>query len=139
MRRMRTYNSIWKVPRMLYGIQNIALPFPVSYRQVGFFFGGVVLMWILNKFPPFSFINLWLVEYVGIPGFIAWFFTRQVLDGKAPHRFIMRWIAFKLSAHDFNRYMETPKSKKPYTYSSPVAYRKLSYTAAKEAEGGSSE
>lgn len=128
MRRMRTYTSVWKVPKMLYGIQDIALPFPVSYRQIGFFFGAMAVMWVLNRFPPFSLINLWMVEYFGIPGFAAWFFTKHLLDGKAPHRFIMRWIAFQLSPHEHNRYMEITRPKKPHVYSSPVAYRKLSYT-----------
>ncbi|MFS0728378.1 conjugal transfer protein [Paenibacillus sp. 1P07SE] len=127
MRRMRTYTSVWKIPKMLYGIQDIALPFPVSYRQIGFFFGGVAFMWILNKFPPFNMINLWMVEYIGIPGLLAWFFTKQLLDGKAPHRFIVRWVLFKLAPHDHNRYKETVHPKKPHVYSSPVGYRRLSY------------
>lgn len=133
MRRMRTYTSVWKVPKMLYGIQDIVFPMPISYRQIGFFIGGVGLMWGLNPFPPFSVIDLPLVEYLVIPGFISWFFTKQLLDGKAPHWFIMGWIAFQLSPHEHNRYKEIAKPKKPYQYSSTIGYRKLSYT-----EGGPS-
>ncbi|WP_134704946.1 conjugal transfer protein [Ammoniphilus sp. YIM 78166] len=133
MRRMRTYTSVWKVPKMLYGIQDIAFPMPISYRQIGFFIGGVGLMWGLDQFPPFSFIGLPLVEYLVIPGFISWFFTKQLLDGKAPHRFILRWIAFQLSPHEHNRYKEMSRPKNPYRYCSLVGYRKLSVT-----EGGQS-
>ena len=54
---LRTYNSVWKVEKVLYGIQDIPLPIPLTYKQIGFFSGGVFIVWILNQFPPLKFIG----------------------------------------------------------------------------------
>ncbi|WP_338473308.1 TcpE family conjugal transfer membrane protein (plasmid) [Niallia sp. XMNu-256] len=124
---LRTYNSVWKVEKVLYGIQDIPLPFPLTYRQIGFFSGGVFIVWILNQFPPLSLLNLSLVEYVFLPGLFTWFFTKQLLDGKAAHRFFIRVIQYHLSPHLRNRYKEVSDRKKPYQYGSNVGYRQLSY------------
>nr|WGD66097.1 hypothetical protein P5652_22500 [Bacillus subtilis] len=80
-----------------------------------------------ESFPPFSLIHLDLVEYIFLPGLMAWFFTKQLLDGKAPHRFLFRIVDFHLSPHLYNRYKEISDSKKPYKYASKVSYRQLSY------------
>jgi hypothetical protein len=124
---LRTYNSVWKVEKVLYGIQDIPLPIPITYRQIGFFTGGVVLVWILNHFPPLSLLHLGLIEYLFLPGVFAWFFTKQLLDGKAPHRFFLSVIQYALSPHLHNRYKEIAHVKKPYTFESTISYRQLSY------------
>ncbi|MEK5109786.1 TcpE family conjugal transfer membrane protein [Cytobacillus sp. FSL K6-0129] len=124
---LRTYNSVWKVEKVLYGVQDIPLPIPVTYRQIGFFAGGVALVWFLNKFPPLSLIDLGLIEYIFLPGLFAWFFTKQLLDGKAPHRFFYRAAQHHLSPRRINRYKEVSEVKAPYKYKSSISYRKLSY------------
>ena len=77
---LRTYNSVWKVEKVLYGIQDIPLPIPLTYKQIGFFSGGVFIVWILNQFPPLSLLDLSLVEYIFLPGFFTWFFTKQLFN-----------------------------------------------------------
>ena len=124
---LRTYNSVWTVEKVLYGIQDIPLPIPLTYKQIGFFSGGVLVIWILNHFPPFSLLDFGLIEYVFLPGLFTWFFTKQLLDGKAPHRFFIRAIHYHLSPHYLNRYKEVSDVKKPYKYESKVGYRQLSY------------
>jgi hypothetical protein len=131
---LRTYNSVWKVEKVLYGIQDIPLPIPVTYRQVGFFAVGIFLMWILNQFPPLSLLDLGLIEYIFLPGFFAWFFTKQLLDGKAPHRFFLRVIQYYLSPHYYNRYKEVSDRKNTYKFASKVSYRQLSYQERSEAD-----
>lgn len=131
---LRTYNSVWKVEKVLYGIQDIPLPIPLTYRQIGFFAGGFFLVWILNHFPPFSLLDFGLVEYLFLPGLFAWFFTKQLLDGKAPHRFFTSVLQFQLSPHYRNRYQEVSDIKKPYKYSDKVGYRHLSYEEGGEAD-----
>lgn len=124
---LRTYNSVWKVEKVLYGIQDIPLPMPVSYRQLGFFAGGFAIVWFLNKFPPLSLLHLGLIEYIFLPGVFAWFFTKQLLDGKAPHRFIWRVVQYHLNTHIFNRYKDISDSQKIYKYENKITYRALSY------------
>ncbi|WP_221568664.1 conjugal transfer protein [Alkalihalobacillus sp. TS-13] len=124
---LRTYNNVWKVEKVLYGIQDIPLPLPITYRQIGFFIGGVTLVWLLNLFPPLSLLHLGLVEYVFLPGVVAWFFTKQHIDGKVPHRFIFRFILYHIESRVQNRYKEVSIIKKPYQYTSKIGYRQLSF------------
>ncbi|MGX1195941.1 conjugal transfer protein [Metabacillus sp. SLBN-84] len=124
---LRTYNSVWKVEKVLYGIQDIPLPIPLTYRQIGFFAGGVFVVWVLNHFPPLSLLQLGLVEYLFLPGVFAWFFTKQLLDGKAPHRFFMSATRYFMSPHHMNRYKEVSDRKRPYQYEGKTGYRTLSY------------
>ena len=131
---LRTYNSVWKVEKVLYGIQDIPLPIPLTYRQIGFFAGGVMLVWLLNHFPPLSLLHLGLIEYIFLPGLFAWFFTKQLLDGKAPHRFFIRVVQYHLSPRLQNRYKEVSDIKKPYKYSSKIGYRQLSYHERDESD-----
>ena len=124
---LRTYNSVWKVEKVLYGIQDIPLPIPLTYKQIGFFSGGVFIVWILNQFPPFSLLDLGLIEYIFLPGLFTWFFTKQLLDGKAPHRFFIRVIQYHLSPHYEIVIKKCQIVKRPYKYVSNVGYRQLSY------------
>lgn len=131
---LRTYNSVWKVEKVMYGIQDIPLPFPLTYRQIGFFGGGVLIVWILNHFPPLNLLDFGLIEYIFLPGLFSWFFTKQLLDGKAPHRFFLRAIQYYLSPHYHNRYKEVSGVKKPYQYPSKVGYRQLSHQERDDAD-----
>lgn len=123
MRTLRVYNNVFKIEKTVYSIQGINLPVPVSYRQMAFFVGTLFLMLFLNLLPPFSWINLYLVKFVGIPVLSAWFFTRQTLDGKAPHRFIWRYLEHYFSPHRFSRYKEVSEPKAKWQYDGVVAYR----------------
>ncbi|WP_283776768.1 TcpE family conjugal transfer membrane protein [Paenibacillus melissococcoides] len=120
---MRTYNAVWKIPKMLYGIVDISFPFPVSFQQIGISFLTLFVVIVLNNFPPLSLMDAFFTKFFLIPIASAWFFTKYRLDGKMPHRFIISWIRFKLSPHQYNRYKSLSISKKPYRYSSIVYYR----------------
>lgn len=121
MREVRTYNQVFRIERTVYSIQGVQLPFPVSYRQFAFFVVSLLGMVVLNRFPPFSWLDFYLLKFVGIPVLIAWFFTRKTLDGKAPHRFLLRYLEHRLSNHHFARYQEIPKS--IYQYQGSIAFR----------------
>ena len=64
-----------------------------------------------KPFSTFSLFDLGLVEYIFLPGLFTWFFTKQLLDGKAPHRFFIRVIQYHLSPHYRNRYKEVSEVK----------------------------
>lgn len=124
MKQMRVYNQVFRIEKTVYSIQGISLPLPVSYRQMAFFAITLLFMLVLHKFPPFSFIDWYLVKFVGIPAIAAWFFTRKTLDGKAPHRFLIRYLEHLFSPHHFARYKEIERPKKKYfSYEGKVAYR----------------
>lgn len=124
MKQIRVYNQVFRIEKTVYSIQGISLPLPVSYRQMAFFAVTLLIMIILHKFPPFSFIDFYLIKFVGIPAIVAWFFTRKTLDGKAPHRFMLRYLEHLFSGHHFARYKEIEQPKrKYYRYDGKVAYR----------------
>lgn len=121
MRHIRIYNHVFRIEKTVYSIQGVSLPIPVSYRQLIFFVGTMMIMICLNRFPPVSWIDYHLIKFVGIPFLVAWFFTRKTLDGKAPHRFILRYIEYKLSTRFYARYK--PLKQKVCKYNGEVAYR----------------
>lgn len=124
MKQIRVYNQVFRIEKTVYSIQGINLPLPVSYRQLAFFVGTLLIMVVLNKFPPISWVDYFLVKFVGIPWLVAWFFTRKTLDGKAPHRFILRYLEHFFSSHHFARYREIEKPRgNCYQYEGEVAYR----------------
>jgi TcpE family len=124
MRQIRVYNQVFRIEKTVYSIQGIHLPQPVSYRQMAFFVGTLLIMIILNAFPPISWIDFFLIKFIGIPVLVAWFFTSKTLDGKAPHRFIFRYIEHQFKHKRFARYKEIGKTKQKYQFDSYVSYRK---------------
>ncbi|MBD1370835.1 conjugal transfer protein [Hazenella sp. IB182357] len=125
MRQIRIYNQVFRVEKTVYSMQGVHLPFPVSYRQMAFFVGALFIMILLNKFPPISWIDLFLVKFIAIPVLVAWFFTRKTLDGKAPHRFLLRYLEHFFAAHHFARYRELEHPHRSgYQYAHDIAYRK---------------
>lgn len=122
MKQMRTYNQIWKIPKMLYGVLDFTFPFPVSFRQIAYFAVTLIVMLFLNRFPPFSLVDYSLTKFIAIPVASAWFFTKYQMDGKSPQKFVMRWLIFKLSPHTYNRYKPIQVNKKPYQYGSKVFF-----------------
>lgn len=91
------------------------------------FCGWSCLGLVPKQIPPLSLIDLGLIEYIFLPGLFSWFFTKQLLDGKAPHRFFYRAAQYYLSPRRINRYKEVSEVKAPYKYKSSISYRKLSY------------
>lgn len=123
MRRLRVYNNVFKIEKTVYSIQGINLPVPVSYRQMAFFVATLFIMILLNMLPPLNLVNFYLLKFIGIPVLSAWFFTKQTLDGKAPHRFLWRYFEHYFSPHRFARYKEITNSKGKWQYDGVVAYR----------------
>lgn len=124
MKQIRVYNQVFRIEKTVYSIQGVHLPIPISYRQLAFFTAALFVMILLNKIPPFSWVEYFLIKFIVIPALVAWFFTRKTLDGKAPHRFILRYIEHKISRHQFARYQELKPSKDSlYQYEGVIAYR----------------
>lgn len=121
MKQIRIYNHVFRIEKTVYSIQGIPLPIPVSYRQLLFFVGTEMVMLFLNRFPPISWIDYHLIKFVGIPFLVSWFFTRKTLDGKAPHRFLLRYLEYTLSPQRFARYK--PVNQTMCKYEGKVAYR----------------
>lgn len=88
MKKIRSYTSIWNVEKVIYAINDLKLPFPVSFNQMSWFVLTLFIIIVLGNLPPLSLINGALLKYLGIPAGIAWFMSQKSFDGKKPIGFI---------------------------------------------------
>ncbi|QQN86410.1 TcpE family conjugal transfer membrane protein [Bacillus toyonensis] len=118
---VRTYNSIWDIPKSLYGIRDLTLPFPVPYRQLGFFVGSLLLILILDQFLPLG--NNVFLKYLILPGGIAYFFGNVELDGKSPLKFLFRFFVFMFESKKISRYKDTTGNIGSYQYKTLIRFK----------------
>ena len=52
MAKIKSYTTIWNVEKVLYAINDLNLPIPITYTQIKFFVLTLALMWGLSSFPP---------------------------------------------------------------------------------------
>lgn len=88
MKKIRSYTSIWNVEKVIYAINDLKLPFPITFNQMTWFVLSLFLVIFLSNVPPLSFIDGALLKYLGIPGGIAWFMSQKSFDGKKPIGFL---------------------------------------------------
>lgn len=88
MKKVRSYTNIWNVEKVIYAINDLKLPFPVSFNQMSWFVLTLFIVIVFGNLPPLSLINGALLKYLGIPAGIAWFMSQKSFDGKKPIGFI---------------------------------------------------
>ena len=96
MKKIKSYTSIWTVEKVLYTINDVNLPFPVTFTQITWFVASLFLVLLLGDIPPLSFIDGALLKYFGGPVGIAWFMSRKTFDGKRPYSFLSSVLSFAL-------------------------------------------
>lgn len=94
MKKIRSYTSIWSVEKVLYSINDLTLPFPISFTQMTWFVLSLFLMILLGNLPPFSLIEGAFLKYLGIPFGLTWFMSQKTFDGKRPYSFLKSVIAY---------------------------------------------
>lgn len=121
---VKVFSPILKYERVLYSILNIRLPTPVPFKQVGFWIGSLIFMFIFLRLPGLGFLQAWpLLNYGFIPIALSVFFTKFKLDGKSPHIFLLDFLLYQLSPKTYNKY-EKADTPAIYQYKTPVTYRK---------------
>ena len=99
MKKIRSYTSIWNVEKVIYAINDLKLPFPITFNQMTWFVLSLFVVIFLANVPPLSLIEGALLKYLGIPGFIAWFMSQKSFDGKKPVGFIRSIYHYYTSPH----------------------------------------
>lgn len=94
MKQIKSYTSIWNVEKILYAIEDLNLPFPMTYSQMAWFVMSLLVVILLGNVPPLSFIDGTLIKYLGIPAGITWFMSRKTFDGKKPYSFMKTVIMY---------------------------------------------
>lgn len=100
--RLRTYRQVWDQERVIYQIERVRLPFPVSFRQAGLFGASVAAMLLISRIPLVAALPA-LTRYILLPALITWFLTKQRLDGKPPLLWLFGMLRYALSPKRLNR------------------------------------
>ncbi|MBF2440916.1 conjugal transfer protein [Listeria seeligeri] len=94
MKKIKSYTSIWSVEKVIYAINDLQLPFPVTFTQMTWFVVSLFLVILFGKLPPLSMIDGALLKYVGIPVGLTWFMSQKNFDGKKPYGFLKSTITY---------------------------------------------
>lgn len=92
---IRSYTNVWKVERMLYGINDYHLPRPVPYSTALLFGGAFLASFYLAGIPPFIFES-GAMNHFGIPGVFAWAMGKLKVDGKNPFGVLLSLVRYAL-------------------------------------------
>ena len=82
MKKIRSYSSIWSVEKVIYAINDMRLPFPITFSQMAWFVACEFAVLALGGLPPLSMIDGALLKYFGIPVGVTWFMSQKTWDGK---------------------------------------------------------
>lgn len=85
MKKIRSYTSIWNVEKVLYAINDVNLPFPVTFTQITWFVLTEFIIILFADVPPLSMIEGAFLKYFGIPVALTWFMSQKTFDGKKPY------------------------------------------------------
>lgn len=88
MKKIRSYTSIWSVEKIIYAINDLQLPFPITFTQITWFIISTFFIIIFSNIPPLSFIQGAFLKYLGIPVAFTWFMSQKTFDGKKPYSFL---------------------------------------------------
>lgn len=100
--RLRTYRQVWRLEQVIYQIERVRLPFPVTFRQIGIFGAVLLVMAVISPIPPLSALSP-LLRYGLLPGLAAWYLTARRLDGKQPHRWVLSMLRYWGAPKRLNR------------------------------------
>ena len=87
MKKIRSYTSIWNVEKVLYAINDVNLPFPVTFTQITWFVLTEFIIILFADVPPLSMIEGAFLKYFGIPVALTWFMSQKTFDGKKPYSY----------------------------------------------------
>lgn len=94
MKKIRSYTSIWSVEKVIYAINDLQLPFPITFTQMTWFIVSLFVVIIFGSLPPLSLIDGALLKYLGIPVVLTWFMCQKTFDGKKPYGFLKSIITY---------------------------------------------
>lgn len=112
MKKVKSYTSIWSVEKVIYAINDLPLPFPITFTQMTWFIFSLLFIVMFSTIPPLSFIDGALLKYLGLPIFFTWFMSKKTFDGKKPFGFLKSVITYAI------------RSKHTYA-GKPVKFRKI--------------
>lgn len=98
MKKIKSYTSIWSVEKVIYAINDLQLPFPITFTQMTWFIVSLFLAILFGSLPPLSMIDGALLKYLGIPVALTWFMSQKTFDGKKPYGFLKSILTYMVKA-----------------------------------------
>jgi hypothetical protein len=120
--RLRTYRQVWSTERVIYQIERVRLPFPVSFRQAGVFGAAMAVMFLISRIPLVAALP-GLLRYIVIPAAVTWFLTKQRLDGKPPLAWLLTMLKYALSPKRLNRLAPIGETPARLRFREAIGYR----------------
>ncbi len=127
MKKIKSYTSIWSVEKVIYAINDLQLPFPITFTQMTWFIVSLFLVILFGNLPPLSMIDGALLKYLGIPVALTWFMSQKTFDGKKPYGFLKSILTYlvkpkityagkpvKLQKQTLNEYITVVRSEMYY-------------------------
>lgn len=82
--------------KVLYAINDVNLPFPVTFTQITWFVLTEFIIILFADLPPLSMIEGAFLKYFGIPVALTWFMSQKTFDGKKPYSYIKTMVLYAL-------------------------------------------
>lgn len=91
---VKTFTSFWTMEKKLYAIYDWSLPAPIPLRVVGVFALVGIPWWVFLGVVHFPFGTPWYLVWLIPPGFLAWFGSRPIFEGKTLFQYALSRIKF---------------------------------------------
>lgn len=139
---IKTYTNVWNADRKIYRFQDLNLPMPISFKQIGLFFLGAVLWLPIAFFLPISITNSWgFIITFAPPIGLALLGDRPIFGGKTIIEAVISEIRFWFEPKFMKDYepSDITKESKRYAVSSKVwysldSYREIGIPSSEETE-----
>lgn len=96
MKKVKSYTSIWTIEKVLYSINDLQLPVPVTFTQMSWFVLALLTVIVFGNVPPLSLVHGALLKYVALPVGFAWLMSQKTFDGKKPFSFLKSVFLFAI-------------------------------------------
>lgn len=126
MKKVRSYTSIWSVEKVLYAINDLNLPFPITFTQMTWFVVTLSVVIVFSDVPPLGLINGAFLKYLGIPAGITWFMSQKTFDNKKPLGFLRSVFTYVFSNKFSFAYQPIKLEQKQWTESITCVTRRSS-------------
>lgn len=109
---LKTYSSFWQVETVLYHLEGVRMPVPMSARNAGYFvFGllmtiGIAKVPVLNLIMKLPILNQPLFYYIGMPFVIMKLLSAIKIEGKHPYQFLRDMVKYVFFTHSHYEYMQ---------------------------------
>lgn len=99
MKKVRSYTSIWNVEKVIYAVNDMKLPIPLTFTQIKWLVVSFMAVLVFNQVPPLSFIENPLIKFIAFPILVTWFMSQKSFDDKKPFSFLGSVISYLFRAH----------------------------------------